>query len=423
MTKASNDWRCFHSLPLRGTHEKSCSTDVEAPPARRRQFARDTLHRMGPFQERASRSDARSARSISNTSDKLEDVDVDDLISFYDQEVRKLQEAAGDKDHEPIAGNLYRYMALRSFAESSGLYQSQTKGNAIFFTGIVLAIFVQICTPLILWFWAWNQMDFASASRYPLCWCCEWKYEFGSDEYGLSNLFKRILGVIFIILFCANGIFIMGTDRFNMSKTIDLAVIFDAVSERSEELPVHQRYPPTHHFWLWLDPIVNVWCCSLCAACLLPLFSIAEDGPKDIVYDAFALLFLVNLDDIAGDLAFLVERWDADQFGDIFGKLADEVSQKDTGELTSLLEDIQAVHAEVWTPDDVYHFGERLLTALLVILPTCWIFLNAKAKASEADIQHEMHEQQISDLTVMVDVLQRQLADLTSQLRAKGALP
>jgi len=52
-----------------------------------------------------------------------------------------------------------------------------------------------------------------------------------------------------------------------------------------------------------------------------------------VLFDAFGLTFLFNLDDVGGDLAFLDTKWDAELIGDIYGKLADQP------EMQSLIEE------------------------------------------------------------------------------------
>merc|ERR1711879_732107 len=158
-----------------------------------------------------------------------------------------------------------------------------------------------------------------------------------------------------------------------MEKSLDMADLFDVTSARSideyEMYGIHDPYPPVSRAWLWFDPIVNIWCCTTCALCLVPLFSIAQDGPKDIVYDAFALLFLVNLDDVGGDLAFLNDKWNAERFGQIFGELCTNTistddaydmfhaaSDEDTS--ASLIEKIRGDRKRRWfSPVNLYTCG------------------------------------------------------------------
>lgn len=414
--------KCLHVHNTHTIHQRCRLSDIEAPRLSKRRSVRDSSHTMAPVGRRNSVKE--NSRTLSRVIKNQ-----DDLLAFYDREVRELQDEAGDNDHAPIAGNLYRYLALKSFGESSGLYQFHTSGSDWrVMLGLFLIVFVQICAPLMVLSWGYYHLDYAEEPKLPFCLACQWRF-----EKGFGNFCKRILGVVFIFLFCANGVYVMSSERLNMRKTLDMVAIFDAAAARSADLiedgeSDREAYPPTNHFWLWLDPMVNIWCCSICALCLLPLFTIAEDGPKDIVYDAFALLFLSNLDDVTGDLAFLQERWDAGQFGDIFGKLSDAVSQGSPHE-GSLLDDIREERDSRLTPDNLYEFGIALLTALMFILPLCWIFSNGTRRHLVED-ELGMEEKQISNVTAAVEMLvatvhmlQGQVDDLSGRLKAKDSWP
>merc|ERR1712113_902972 len=82
--------------------------------------------------------------------------------------------------------------------------------------------------------------------------------------------------------------------------------------------------------------------------------------------DAFGIMFLYNLDDIGGDLAFLDEKWDEDFIGDIYGSLASS---------GGMLEDIKADRLGKATPDNVCQIAMYIMNVMLFILPLLNIFL------------------------------------------------
>merc|ERR1712039_418885 len=101
--------------------------------------------------------------------------------------------------------------------------------------------------------------------------------------------------------------------------------VFEKASARTALDEEHEPWPPPQQGWLWIGAIINCWSLIMCSLAMTILFVIADDGPKDVLYDAFGLTFLYNLDDVGGDLGFLDSKWDGDQIGDIYGELADQL--------------------------------------------------------------------------------------------------
>merc|ERR1712048_16646 len=122
---------------------------------------------------------------------------------------------------------------------------------------------------------------------------------------------------MFLFLFCLNGLYVLEKDMQTFKRVIHMCHIFKVVA-------VRDNLPPPNEFWLYVGAIVNCWCMIFCAVSMYPSFIIGDDGIKDIVFDALAITFLFNLDDSAGDLSFLRDKWDEDMIGDIYGRLADE---------------------------------------------------------------------------------------------------
>merc|ERR1712061_240806 len=106
----------------------------------------------------------------------------------------------------------------------------------------------------------------------------------------------------------------MGKDMQTSKRIIHMCHIFRVVALRDNR-------PPPVEWWLNMGAVVNSWCMIFCSIAMYPAFIIGDGGVKDIVFDALAILFLLNLDDSAGDLSFLRDRWDEDLMGHIYGRL------------------------------------------------------------------------------------------------------
>jgi hypothetical protein len=285
------------------------------------------------------------------------------LLRFYDTEVLKSQAQAGDADHAPISGNLYCYMALRRFGETSGLFQVKDieKNNPFLIFGLYLVMIVQIVGPVFVLIYAFPRA-FPDGSGYmgtvyddPSKWLDDLV-----NNTSTTNYLKLVLGSLFIVLFCLNGVYVLENDVAMSKRIIHLSQVFHAAAGRSPHIT------PPKEFWLFFGAIVNCWCLILCAVAMWPCFIIAEDGPKDILFDALGLTFLYNLDDISGDLGFLQDQWDEDQLGDIYGALVDE-------EGGALVESLKSQRETTLSADNIYNAGIFIMKALLIAMPCFYV--------------------------------------------------
>lgn len=111
----------------------------------------------------------------------------------------------------------------------------------------------------------------------------------------------KVLGVLFmLIVFFSNDRLLLRSDI----QTDKLRKYFP-----DDEGRVGQGLKKS---WMWVDVIVNCWATVMTGTATLPLF-LASTDLKDIVLDAFGLLFLISLDDYSGQIEFGVETSDFDQ--------------------------------------------------------------------------------------------------------------
>jgi len=291
--------------------------------------------------------------------------DNDSIMNFYDKRVRYLQDEAGDDEYAPIQGNLYSYLALRGFGDSSGLFQE--KASPILYVGLSLVILVQAIAPICVLHYGFRHMHFSDNVLGFREWCSASEALHSACNVDIS--YGRILGLLFIVLFCVNGIYVMRKDTEETIKIIHLMEAFKVVAWSRP-----QRFKPPAEFWLWLGAFVNCWCLVMCALCMWPLFVMSQDVPKDVVFDALGLTFLYNLDDISGEFGFLDGMWDADQFGDIYGALAHDE------EVMSIVHERRRGRC---TPDNLYRVGFAIMAVGLVLIPVLFVVVEMRIVSDE----------------------------------------
>mmetsp|Transcript_85212 Transcript_85212/g.275914 ORF Transcript_85212/g.275914 Transcript_85212/m.275914 type:complete len:341 (+) Transcript_85212:686-1708(+) len=311
------------------------------------------------------------------------------FFEFYENKVVELQKKAGDENCAPISGNLYMYRALMFFGDSSGLFQA--KAGPVMRGGLIVIVIVQLCGPLCILFWVLHRIEIGPNGHifgvHELM-----NYQTGSDTHGLSYIGQRFLGVLFLLLFSLNGLYVIKKDRAETEKVVNMCKIFKrAATVRGYQKPQER--------WLFAGAIINSGCLIMCCCCMVFLFIIVEDGPKDVLFDAFGLTFLYNLDDIGGDLAFLDGKWDEDQMGDIYGMMADEMG---------IMEEASSHREHNFTADNIYQVVEWIMRLLVILLPLMFLFIEMRPKedGSSRRLTGDL-EARVADLEALVATLRR----------------
>lgn len=312
----------------------------------------------------------------------------DPSLHFYKSKVLPLQEQAGTQDNAPIAGNLYSYLALRAFGDSSELFQGHA--GPLLLLGLYCIVVIQVFGPACILYRVYFQTSGIGNVGFH-----NWKYEPGSDTHGLSYLGSRIIGLLFITLFMLNGTYVLKRDQQEARKIVEISAVFRRAADAGNYLPPNEA-------WLWVGACVNVWCLLLCGICMWPLLLTAE-GPKDVIFDALGLTFLYNMDDISGDFGFIDEKWDEDQFGDIYGALA---------KCSDLMQTFRRYREDHFTPDNIYSVGKWLAFLLLALLPLAFAFVELEVNDGEAGGRRLTED--LEDLRASNELLRAQLAALNA---------
>jgi len=300
------------------------------------------------------------------------------FLAFYYKEVMPLVVKAGDRDHFPVSGNIYMYMALKDFGRSSGLIQTSRAASSwrmkwVRMAGFLVIGLLQIFAPFAIMVYAMSplQVEFHLSGHFDFF---PWTKD--DPDWGISFQTQRVLGILFLFLFVLNGVFVLKSDNEETKKMMFMCRVFEEVAEKNDD------WDQPQYRWLWVGAFINVICLLACSVCMFFLFILAsaDKGPKDIVFDSLGLAFLYNLDDIGGDLTLLDEEWDEDMVGDIYGGLADN---------STVMERLEQERRSKLTPDNIYQVGEFFAIILLVALPVLYAFSNditpVQPQAGEAE--------------------------------------
>jgi hypothetical protein len=298
-------------------------------------------------------------------------------MNFYKEEIQRFTKDRGDKDHCPISGNIYMYRAIAAFGkcvdgENESLFQTQD--GLYVWAGIVITIGIQIVAPLILLVWGIQNVSTIDGNVVGLQ---AWHYDHSSEEFGFTYLTSRLLAIMFLLLFTINGTYALKSDMLETEKMVCLCRVFNRVAKKIPYDPdTGLGYKPTHEGWLWVGAVLNSLLVINLSLCMFFVFVIAacEAGPKDVIFDAFGITFLYNLDDPSGDLSFLDELWDEGIMGNIYGTLADQ---------HEIMDDIKSERQATFTSNNIYQVALYIMKSFIVLLPLCFVFFEGKAAGTE----------------------------------------
>ncbi|CAJ1441954.1 unnamed protein product [Effrenium voratum] len=290
-------------------------------------------------------------------------------VSELFKDAKRKEEMVGKAD--PIHGNIYTYWAFHEVLQQHGLIDPQASKSKVLQVGLLFVMIVQVLGPPAILIWSiyainWSQAKIGLGS---------WQYQYGSYTHGISNFAGQILGTLFLFVFILNGIYVIRDDKKKSEKIWYVVKVLDGPDGRNRRNTVNK-------FWLRAGAIINSWCVVISAICMAPCFILSK-SPKDIIFDAFALLFLFRLDDVNGDLGFLEEQWDSDLFGSFYEHIRDteEIRKAESGEN----DDYAGVGSSGCSDDDelnelfsdwhcsVYYVARQFLMVLLVLVPLFYI--------------------------------------------------
>jgi len=270
------------------------------------------------------------------------------------------------------------YRAIAAFGKcidpsgkkNESLFQAQD--GPYVWAGIIIAIAIQIVAPFVLLVLAIQNVTTINGNVFGLQ---AWRYDHGSEEFGVTYLMSRMLAILFLLLFTINGTYALKSDMEETEKMVCLCRVFNWVA-KTIPYDGEKGYKPTHECWLWVGAVINSILVINLSLCMFFIFVIAasEGNPKDVIFDAFGITFLYNLDDPSGDLSFLDELWDEGIMGDIYGTLADQ---------HEIMDDVKSERQTTFTSNNIYQAALYITKSFIVLLPLCFVLFEGKSVGTE----------------------------------------
>eukprot|EP00931_Biecheleriopsis_adriatica_P026416 TRINITY_DN16077_c0_g1_i1.p1 TRINITY_DN16077_c0_g1~~TRINITY_DN16077_c0_g1_i1.p1 ORF type:complete len:444 (+),score=97.55 TRINITY_DN16077_c0_g1_i1:92-1333(+) len=367
-------------------HGDGFGVDVCLQPRSRRLLA-EAHHGAAEYEEDADEP-LNSARDLEGGEEEMPEATAADKANNFKE---LMEYAAQDKKEGvfiPITGNLYQYW---------GLGITDMMADFTRDLGLLSVVIVQVLAPPACIIYFYYQLDWTQAEIS----LEDWHYRYHSRHHGVSNMLKHFTAVLFLFMFALNG-----ATETHRQKVIAMKV--NAMLNLSEA----DFVKGVRHFWIslgrWINCIVIVECCVI-----VYLAFVSSEGPVDVVFNALAVTFLYNLDDIGAEMAFLSEDdWDGEELGKYYyltveDEFADNEESVDQDGTQKVLDpdDIQK-HSVIsakyrsW----VFSVTEKVMYFNVILLPCIYIFVSGV-------------EPKPSGVEQDVAALQKQVADL---LKASG---
>jgi len=206
----------------------------------------------------------------------------------------------------PISGNIYRYWALGGFF--GGIFSDDVEHFMRKTFGMLACATIQFVAPLAVIISTMFSIDWTHVA----IGTSPWYSRTHKEEFGVSHLLARILGLIFIVAYTLWALEKLQGERQDWLKLKSLFNIYEA-----QQTGRTSGYCKTSaaKFFLNVGPAINclTYCnCLIAMALLLKL----SESPKDVVFDSLSLLFLIKLDDMDSDLGLLsADDWSKAEMG------------------------------------------------------------------------------------------------------------
>jgi len=286
-----------------------------------------------------SRAEEHEAEKEDHRQDLFEQI-LNDCVSPA-QVLHKISRLAPEgHDWSPIIGNVYRFWAFGC-----------RKPSLLDVISIRMVVIIQILAPITLLYWTGRRIDWARSDVELL------KFIPGSYTHGLNHVFSIFLELFFIWCIALKCI---KTLRSSLDEDVRLHLLFTDLSKRYSDPGILSR----SRFWLLIDRFVEAYINISCLMAML-LLTVMAENPKDVVYDAFGVLFLFNLHRVSGDLAFIGEE---DFDSRMIGELAARVGIK-RGDLNTDCSIRTGSEADDLRQSRAYLIAELLILQIMVFAP------------------------------------------------------
>eukprot|EP00435_Cladocopium_sp_Y103_P048801 s553_g14.t1 len=291
----------------------------------------------------------------------------------------------------PIKSNIYRYWALGG-----------KKRSWLHYFGLRFVFLIQLVAPMAILRENYFKWDFPhSQIRFV-------KYEYGSDSHGVSHLLGRLLEFCFI--YCI-GLHSLSIIKKAAEENSMLSSLFDELKRRKDDDSNVEGRKLYVGRWsqtcLLLDCVMICYVITLGLVDMVAIFS-DNGGPKDVVFDSLALLFIFHLHEVEGGLTFVsIQDFNERRVGELCARIsqATDPEAEKAGAQTTIQQKLAKKRIVLRTQrrSALFFVTETLIYIILLLVPVFQLFfqdgLQARSNAiSEGTLgAHIVQEEALLD--------------------------
>jgi len=226
--------------------------------------------------------------------------------------------------------------------------------------GFVCIFLIQLVGPLMIFF---NRTYGIASDKDDML-----KFEnmrFDTEEWFTERRYTKLLGLLFVICFILNGLFVQ----------LDEGASWRKIDRIFRILNVNGEMQGTCEGALQLGAFMNFWVIAWLSLDVYFICGLAENA-QDVLFDALALTFLYNLDEISGDLGFVNDDdWPGLELAWLDAHIG-EVAM----ELPDISETDPSTFCSIWLK-----LSSFVLAVMALVIPTAFAFTPFKSLMPDED--------------------------------------
>ncbi|CAL1126086.1 unnamed protein product [Cladocopium goreaui] len=266
----------------------------------------------------------------------------------------------------PIKSNIYRYWALGG-KKRSWLHYFGLRLPVVFLIQLV-APFAILRENYFKWDFHHSQIRFV-------------EYEYGSNTHGVSHLLGRLLEFCFI--YCI-GLHSLSIIKKAAEENSMLSSLFDELKRRKDDTSNVDSGRKVY-VGRWSQTCLLLDCVMICYVITLGLVDMVaifsdNGGPKDVVFDSLALLFIFHLHEVEGGLTFVsIQDFNERRVGELCARIsqATDPEAEKPGAQATIQQKLAKKRIVLRTQrrSALFFVTETLIYIILLLVPVFQLFI------------------------------------------------
>lgn len=264
----------------------------------------------------------------------------------------------------PIKSNIYRYWALGG-----------KKRSWLHYFGLRFVFLIQLVAPFAILQENYFKWDFHhSQIRFV-------EYEYGSNTHGVSHLLGRLLEFCFI--YCI-GLHSLSIIKKAAEENSMLSSLFDELKRRKDDTSNVDSGRKVY-VGRWSQTCLLLDCVMICYVITLGLVDMVaifsdNGGPKDVVFDSLALLFIFHLHEVEGGLTFVsIQDFNERRVGELCARIsqATDPEAEKPGAQATIQQKLARKRIVLRTQrrSALFFVTETLIYIILLLVPVFQLFI------------------------------------------------